>query len=77
MPPATILSKRSMTELNLSQILWIASGLLLLLAAAGGWLEHRRKRRRDLDRPGLVPWQLIEVLSFFAAVGAALLAMRL
>jgi hypothetical protein len=64
-------------DLTPHQILWIAAGLLLVLAVAGGWLEHRRKRRPDLDRPGLVPWQLIEVLSFFAAVGAALLALRM
>jgi hypothetical protein len=64
-------------DLTLHQILWIAAGLLLLLALASGWLEHRRKRRRDLDRPGLVPWQLIEVLSFFAAAGAAVLAVKL
>jgi hypothetical protein len=66
-----------MTDLTLNQDFWIAAGLLLLVAIFGGWREHRRKRRRDIDRPGLVPWQLIEILAFFAAVGAALLAMRL
>jgi hypothetical protein len=68
---------KKMTDLTLNQDFWIAAGLLLLLAVIGGWREHRRKRRRDIDRPGLVPWQLIEILAFFAAVGAVLLALKL
>jgi hypothetical protein len=66
-----------MTDLTLNQDFWIAAGLLFLLAVVSGWREHRRKRRRDIDRPGLVPWQSIEVLAFFAAVGAVLLALKL
>jgi hypothetical protein len=33
-----------------------------------GWRDHARGRRRDLDRPGWVPWQLILVLSLMASV---------
>lgn len=66
-----------MTDLTPRQILWIAAFFLLLLGLASGWLEHRRRRRRDLDRHGIVPWQLIEILGFFAALAAAALALRL
>jgi hypothetical protein len=66
-----------MADLSLSQLLEIAAGALLLLAVFASFAERRRRTRRDIDRPGLVPWQLIEVLAFFGAVGAVLLALKL
>lgn len=57
-------------------LLWCAAGALALLAAFAALAEHRRGKRRDLDRPGLMPWNLIQVLAFFAAAGAAILALK-
>jgi hypothetical protein len=39
--------------------LWTLAAALLALAVASGFAEHRRTRRRDLDRPGFMPWPLI------------------
>jgi hypothetical protein len=64
-------------DLTLNQILFIVAGALLLLGIVAAIFGHRRNKRRDVDRPGVVPWQLIEILSFFLAFGAALLAVRL
>jgi hypothetical protein len=66
-----------MDDLDLNQILWILAGAFLLLGAGAALAGHRRNRRRDVDRPGLVPWQLIEIRSFFLAFGAGMLALRL
>ena len=66
-----------MTDLDLNQWLWIAAGFFLLLGIAAMIVGHRRNKRRDIDRPGLVPWQGVEILSFFLAFGAGVLAMRL
>jgi hypothetical protein len=64
-------------DLTLNQILFIVAGGFLLVGIVGAIAGHRRNKRRDIDRPGLVPWQLVEILSFFLAFGAALLAVRL
>ena len=66
-----------MTDLDLNQWLWIAAGAFLLLGVIAAIAGHRRNRRRDIDRPGLVPWQTVEILSFFLAFGAAVLALKL
>ena len=66
-----------MTDLDLNQILWILAGAFLLLGVAAMIAGHRRNKRRDIDRPGWVPWQTIEILSFFLAFAAAVLAMKL
>jgi hypothetical protein len=60
-----------MIDLEPRQMLWIAAGALLLLALVAAFANHRRKRRRDIDRPGLVPWQAIEFFAFFLAILAA------
>ena len=64
-------------DLTPAQLLWGTALLLFLLAAFAAWAEHRRGRRRDLDRPGLVPWNLIQVLALLCAIAAAALAIRL
>ncbi|HYJ30799.1 MAG TPA: hypothetical protein VEW25_10720 [Allosphingosinicella sp.] len=51
-----------------------AAAALALLAAAADWA---RNRRRHLDRVGWMPWQLISVLAFFAALGLAGLALNI
>jgi hypothetical protein len=47
---------------------WSAAAAFAALAALAGWRDHARGRRRNLDRPGWVPWQLILVLSMMASV---------
>ena len=64
-------------DIPIAQTLWIAAGLLLALAVASAWAEHRRARRRNLDRPGWVPWNLIQILAILFAIVAAALATRL
>jgi hypothetical protein len=59
-----------------STILWTAAAALLVTAFACALMERRRARRRDLDRPGYVPWQLLEILAFLLAAVAATLAVR-
>jgi hypothetical protein len=65
-----------MDDLTPAQLLWTAAAALLLVAAASAWAEHRRGRRSNLDRPGLVPWNTIQVLAFLLAVAAATLALK-
>ena len=57
-------------------ILWILAGAAAALAAAAGLAEWRRSKRRNLDRPGWMPWTLIQVLAGLAAVIAAALALK-
>ncbi|HEX4738720.1 MAG TPA: hypothetical protein VH331_14275 [Allosphingosinicella sp.] len=66
-----------MDDFTLNQILFIVAGAFLLVGIVAAIFGHRRNKRRDVDRPGVVPWQLIEILSFFLAFGAAVLAVRL
>ena len=56
--------------------LWTLAGMLLVLAVAAGFAEHRRTRRRNLDRPGWVPWMLIQVLAGIGAAVAFVLGLR-
>ena len=65
-----------MTDFEPRQMLWIAAGALLLLALFAAFANRRRKRRRDIDRPGLVPWQGIEFFAFFLAILAAAVALN-
>ncbi|HEX9955372.1 MAG TPA: hypothetical protein VGB48_09195 [Allosphingosinicella sp.] len=56
--------------------LWWAAGALLALAVVAAIAEHRRRKRPYLDRIGWVPWDLLQVLAFLGAVGAAALALK-
>lgn len=56
--------------------LWAVSGTLLALAAVSVLAEHRRARRRDLDRPGWVPWTGLQILAAIGAVAAAAVALH-
>jgi predicted membrane metal-binding protein len=51
-----------------STLLWLTAAAFAALAALAGWADHRRGRRRNLDRPGWVPWQLVLVLAMIASV---------
>lgn len=57
-------------------LLWALAGALLALAVLAAWAEHRRTRRRYLDKVGWMPWNLIQVLAFLAAIAAAALALK-
>lgn len=63
-------------ELDPAQLLWIAAAALLALAILAALAEHRRQRRRDIDRPGFVPWNTVQILAFFLAFVAAALALK-
>jgi hypothetical protein len=56
--------------------LWTLAGIMAALAVLAGFAEHRRTRRRILDKPGFMPWALIQVLAGMAAVVAAALALK-
>jgi uncharacterized iron-regulated membrane protein len=64
-------------EVTPQQLLWGLAVAALLVAGFAAWAEHRRNRRRDLDRPGLVPWNLIQVLAILTLLAAAGLALKL
>ncbi len=57
--------------------LWIGAGVALAVAVASGFGEHRRRNRRDMDRVGLIPWPLVQVLAMLAAVILASVALNL
>jgi hypothetical protein len=56
-----------------TSLLWLAAAAFTALAALAGWADHRRGKRRDLDKPGWVPWQLVLVLAMMAAMVCAAL----
>ena len=64
------------SEAEPTTLLWFLSGVLLLLALGSAVAEHRRRKRRNLDKPGWVPWDLLQILSFLAAIIAAVLALK-
>jgi len=66
-----------LTHWHHERLLKVGVMRLLVLGIVAAIAGHRRNRRRDVDRPGWVPWQLIEILSFFLAFGAAVLALKL
>jgi hypothetical protein len=63
-------------DLTTAQWLWIAAGAFLALAALAVLLEQRRRRRRDIDRPGLVDWNVVQLLAFTLAILSAALALK-
>lgn len=63
-------------DLHPEYALWAAAAALLALAIFAAAAEWRRGRRRDLDRPGWVPWDLVQILAFLLAVAMAALALK-
>ncbi|HYD44516.1 MAG TPA: hypothetical protein VEA79_04530 [Phenylobacterium sp.] len=59
-----------------ARLLWAAAGLFAALTGFAAWRDHARGKRRDLDKPGWVPWTGITVLALLLAVVAAVLAVR-
>jgi hypothetical protein len=56
--------------------LWAGAGTFAAVAVAAALAERRRMHRRDLDRPGWVPWALIQILAILLAAVAAALALK-
>ena len=57
-----------------TQLLWAAAAFFAAFAALAAWRDHARAKRRDIDKPGWVPWQLILVLAILLAVVCGALA---
>ena len=57
-----------------TQLLWTLTTLFAALAALAAWRDHRRARRRDVDRPGWVPWSLVLVMAMLLTVACGALA---
>jgi len=58
------------------QWLWDGSGAALGLALVAGILDWRRLRRSKIDAVGWVPWRGVQVVSVFAAIACAVVAMH-
>ena len=56
--------------------LWTAAGVAAAVALAAALADRRRMRRRDLDRPGVMHWALIQVLAMLVAAVLAALALK-
>ena len=56
--------------------LWIGAGAAAAIAVVAIWADRRRMNRRDLDRPGIAPWALIQVLAMLIAAVLAALALK-
>ncbi|HEX8241480.1 MAG TPA: hypothetical protein VF574_17220 [Allosphingosinicella sp.] len=55
-------------------LFWAAAAAFAALALVAGWADHRRANRRNVDRPGWVPWQPILILAMMACVVSMALA---
>lgn len=56
--------------------LWTAAGAAAAVALVAALADRRRMKRRDLDRPGVMPWALIQVLAMLVAAVLAALALK-
>lgn len=59
-----------------SNILWAVAAASALLILIAGWADKKQSARRNLDRPGWVPWPLVQVFALIGTVVAAVLAMK-
>ena len=57
-----------MDDYTAAQLLWTAAALFAALSALAAWRDHARTNRRDIDRPGWVPWSLITILAMLLAM---------
>jgi len=57
-------------------ILWTAAAAAAGVAVFAGLADRRRSKRRNLDRPGWMPWPLIQLLAMLLAAAAAALALK-
>ena len=56
--------------------LWITAGGFAAVAGMAFVADHRRVNRRDLDRVGWMPWNLVQILAIIAAIAAAAMAIK-
>ena len=61
----------------MQQQLWTSVGAAVLVALVAGIGERKRKRRINMDRIGLVPWPLVQVLAILTALILASVAINL
>lgn len=55
---------------------WTAAGLSAVLTVVSAIADRARSRRRNLDRPGWVPWAFVQIVAIMAtAIFAALAIM--
>lgn len=57
-----------------AHLLWAGAAAFAAVTALAAWRDHARGKRRDLDRPGLVPWTGVTVLALLLAVVCGALA---
>jgi hypothetical protein len=57
-------------------LLWAVAGAAAATALLAALADRRRGRRRDLDRPGWVPWPGVQLLAMLVAAVAAALALK-
>ena len=57
-------------------VYWSAAGGAAILALGAGLADRARMRRRNLDRPGWVPWPLVQIAAIFAVIILAVFAVR-
>jgi hypothetical protein len=57
-------------------MLWILAGCAAALTVFAGFAERRRTQRRNLDKPGWVPWDVIQILGGILVVVAIVLALK-
>lgn len=58
------------------EMLWGLAGAAAAVALLSAIAEWRRNKRRDLDRPGWVPWSAIQLLAMLVTTIAAALALK-
>ena len=63
-------------RMSTQSLWWMAAGAAATIVVLATVQERRRERRRDLDRPGWVPWPLVQVLAILSTVIAAVLALH-
>jgi hypothetical protein len=56
--------------------LWSTAGGFAALAGLAFLADHRRAKRRDLDKVGWMPWNLIQIAAIIGAAAAAAIAIK-
>ena len=56
--------------------LWGLAAAAALMVVWSNFAEKKQAARRDLDRPGWVPWPLVQIISIIVVAVAAVLALK-
>jgi hypothetical protein len=62
--------------MTVQAMLWSAAGACAAIAVFAAMADHRRAKRRNLDKPGWVPWAGVQLLAMLLAAVAAALALK-